>query len=142
MTRTRRKAVLSGAPLKTLALLGAMIGALQAAPVLADMASADFDTLDKRAFALGEINGYLSLCGQADPLRHRATIADEATAAGASESQLQALVYAFNKGLSAGATAAPLQFNGCAKKFFDYLQQKNDALGDLERQRPGHVPKN
>lgn len=115
--------------------LGAAIGLV--APAIADMTPAAFDNLGKRAFALGEINGYLTLCGEADALRHRAAILDEAAAADASEGQREALIYAFNKGLSAGATAAPLQFKGCTKDFYNYLKQKNEALGALERQQPG-----
>jgi len=123
-----------------LASLGAALVLSVSLPAAADMTADSFDNFDKRVFALGEINGYLSLCGQSDPLRHRATILDEATAAGASESQLQALTYAFNKGLSAGATAAPLQFKSCSKDFYDYLSQKNDALGKLARQHSEKSP--
>jgi hypothetical protein len=107
----------------------------------ADMPAAHFDNLDKRAFAMGEINGYLGICGQADALRHRAVITKEATAADASKSQVQALLYAFDKGLSAGATAAPLQFKTCSKSLFAYLRQKNDALSKLEQQWPDNMPK-
>jgi predicted secreted protein len=115
---------------------------LAAAPrASADMPSAHFDNLDKRAFALGEINGYLSICGDADALRHRAVIAKEATADNASEGQMQALIYAFDKGLSAGATAAPLQFKGCTQDLLIYLMQKNEALSVLEKQSRDHEPK-
>ena len=106
----------------------------------AGLDAAVFDNLNKRAFALGEINGYLSFCGQSDPLRHRATILDEASAAGASKDQVEALTYAFNKGLSAGATAAPLQFTTCTKAFYDYLRQKNEALSQMERQQAQKLP--
>jgi len=102
-------------------------------PVLANMPAAPFDNLDKRAFALGEINGYLGMCGAAAALRHRDIITKEAKGAGASGDQLQALVYAFDKGLSAGATAAPLQFKGCTKDFYAFLAQKNEALSVLQK---------
>lgn len=103
-------------------------------PALADMPPASFDNFDKRAFALGEINGYLSMCGAASALHHRDIITKEAKEAGASDSQLQTLVYAFDKGLSAGATAAPMQFKGCTKDFYAFLEQKNEALGALQKQ--------
>jgi len=91
------------------------------------------DNLDKRAFALGEINGYLTMCGAASALHHRDIITKEAKDAGANGDQLQAAVYAFDKGLSAGATAAPLQFKGCTKDFYAFLAQKNEALGVLQK---------
>ena len=105
-----------------------------ASPVLANMSPAYVDNLDKRAFALGEINGYLTMCGAASALHHRDIITKEAKDAGASGDQLQAVVYAFDKGLSAGATAAPLQFKGCTKDFYAFLEQKNEALGALQKQ--------
>jgi branched-subunit amino acid permease len=107
-------------------------------PALASMPSAQFGNLDKRAFALGEINGYLSMCGAASALRHRAIVTSEAKRAGASDRQLEALIYAFNKGLSAGATAAPMQFSGCGREFYSFLAQKNEALGALQKQS-GHL---
>ncbi len=122
--------------------LAAVLAPLSAAlPASADMPAAHFDNLDKRAFAMGEINGYLGICGQSQALRHRAVITSEATAAKASERQIQALLYAFDKGLSAGATAAPKQFKGCSKKLFAYLRQKNEALSELEQQWEENRPK-
>lgn len=107
-------------------------------PALASVPPAQFNNLDKRAFALGEINGYLSMCGAASALRHRAIVTSEAKRAGASHRQLEALIYAFNKGLSAGATAAPMQFSGCGQEFYSFLAQKNEALGALQKQS-GHL---
>ncbi len=103
-------------------------------PSYADMSAAPFDNLDKRAFALGEINGYLTMCGAASAMHHRDVITGEAKAAGASDKQVQSLVYAFDKGLSAGATAAPLQFKGCGGEFYAFLEKKNDALSALQKQ--------
>ena len=73
------------------------------------------------------------MCGAASALHHRDIITKEAKDAGASGDQLQAVVYAFDKGLSAGATAAPLQFKGCTKDFYAFLEQKNEALGVLQK---------
>lgn len=119
--------------------LGVLLAGVSAAS--ADMPKAHFENLDKRAFALGEINGYLSICGDADALRHRAVITKEAAADKASEDQLQALLYAFDKGLSAGATAAPLQFKGCTQELLVLLKQKNQALSLLEKQWREQAPK-
>lgn len=89
-----------------------------------------FAALRKRAFAEGEIDGLLTLCGSADALRRRGAILAEAERSGAGARQKEALLYAFNRGLDAGATAAPLLFRECSTAFFDFINAKNAALAD------------